>query len=138
MPEHGCPQQGDLGGSAVTQALHSKSSHAVESVQNPGMPTFSNIPPYPREHHLPWDHARDTHTGTYCTGMMCGGHSLRAPSPARCVRAPTSSDCCRWKAASGSNKPVLARASGAAPVAQPLFPSTGFLTARQVLNDLLH
>lgn len=51
VPEHGCHQKGDLSGSATTQAQHSKPSHAVESVQNPGTTAFSYFPLCPGEHH---------------------------------------------------------------------------------------
>lgn len=62
-----------------------------------------------------------------CRCMCVDSCSWHCP-PARCVRvgAPTSFGCSGRKAASGSDKPVLARASGAAPAARPLLPSAGF------------
>lgn len=53
VPEHGCPQKGDLGESATTQAQYSTSSHKVESVQNTGTPAFPNVRPMPRTASFP-------------------------------------------------------------------------------------
>lgn len=150
VPEHGRPQKGDLGGSATAQEQHSKSSHAVESVRNPGTPTLSDIPPCPGEHSFPWDHARGPTASAVHpvppgdVPRRCGELPVRRcaeqcllvhacvdtrswPCPlARCVRAPTSFGCSRREAASSSDKPVLAQVSGAPPVARLLLPSAGF------------
>lgn len=53
VPEHRCPQKGDLGESATAQAQCSKSSHTVESVQNTGTPAFPNVPSMPRTASFP-------------------------------------------------------------------------------------
>lgn len=50
VPERGCPQEGDLGESASTQAQCSKASHTVESVENtafPSVPTMSSTASFP-------------------------------------------------------------------------------------------
>lgn len=120
-PEHGCPQKGDLGGSATAQAQPNKSSHAVESVQNPGTPTS---PLCPGQHRFPWDHARGptipaahpTPPGDVPQGRRelpaqpCAeqrlpvhtrAHSLVAPSPRLAAR-----ELPRASAAAGGRRPV--------------------------------
>lgn len=150
MPEHGCPQNGDLGGSATAQAQPNKSSHAAESVQTPGTPTFSDIPPVPRTASFPLGPRQGSHNpgspppatrgcttgaqgaaGTAMRGAASAGAYVspltRGPvHPAPCARAPASFGCSGRKAAGGSDKPVLAQASGAAPAARLLLPSAGF------------
>lgn len=93
-------QNGHLGGSATAQAQPNKSSHAVESVQNPGTPTFSNIPPPAQDSIVspgttpgvpqsrqPTPH----HPGMYHRGAGSCRHSDARSSVCRCVCEPTHS-----------------------------------------------
>lgn len=99
-------------GTSVGQPQHSKSAHAVESVQNPGTPTSSNTPLCPEEHHFPWDHAGGptVHPGMYHAGL--GRRSDVRSSGCRCL--------CSLLALS----PKLLRASAAAGGRRPAAPTS--------------